>query len=219
MAIIESSIKIDAPSKTVWDLVSDLDAEPKYWKGTKSVKTISRNGNTVQREVIIAFRDKKCEQTVQIVPEESIKITFTAGIILGTKTITVQKSEQMTVLSTAMGYSDVQEFIADMVLLFVPFQYFGSASKSETKSHTVFDGASIFIEDSMIAMIVPCINYYISLCAVWFVGIMRSSNIFQKLVHLMPINFGTTLCCLLMREQNCFGLQTYQKRKYQRWCL
>ena len=96
----ESSIKIDAPSKTVWDLVSDLDAEPKYWKGTKSVKTISRNGNTVQREVIIAFRDKKCEQTVQIVPEESIKITFTAGIILGTKTITVQKSEQMTVLST-----------------------------------------------------------------------------------------------------------------------
>ena len=60
------------PSKTVWDLVSDLDAEPKYWKGTKSVKTISRNGNTVQREVIIAFRDKKCEQTVQIVPEESI---------------------------------------------------------------------------------------------------------------------------------------------------
>ena len=27
----------------------------------------------------------------------------------------------------------------------------------------------------------------------------------------MPINFGTTL--LLMREQNCFGLQTYQKRK------
>ena len=99
MAIIESSIKIDAPSKTVWDLVSDLDAEPKYWKGTKSVKTISRNGNTVQREVIIAFRDKKCEQTVQIVPEESIKITFTAGIILGTKTITVQKSE-LTVLST-----------------------------------------------------------------------------------------------------------------------
>ena len=33
MAIIESSIKIDAPSKTkLWDLVSDLDAEPKYWK-------------------------------------------------------------------------------------------------------------------------------------------------------------------------------------------
>ena len=92
MARIESSIKIDASPKTVWDLVSDLDAEPKYWKGTKSVKTISRNGNTVQREVIIAFRDKKCEQTVQIVPEESIKITFTAGIILGTKTITVQKS-------------------------------------------------------------------------------------------------------------------------------
>ena len=37
MAIIESSIKIDAPSKTVWDLVSDLDAEPKYWKGTKTM--------------------------------------------------------------------------------------------------------------------------------------------------------------------------------------
>ena len=61
MAIIESSIKIDAPSKTVWDLVSDLDAEPKYWKGTKSV--ISRK--TTYRAM------------------ESIKITFTAGIQLG----------------------------------------------------------------------------------------------------------------------------------------
>ena len=61
MARIESSIKIDASPKTVWDLVSDLDAEPKYWKGTKSVKTISRNGNTVQREVIIAFRDMRAD--------------------------------------------------------------------------------------------------------------------------------------------------------------
>ena len=98
MALIESSIKITAPLKTVWDLVADLDAEPKYWKGTKSVKTVSCDGDIIRREVVIAFRDKKCEQTVQIIPEESIKITFTAGVIVGTKTITVQKSGQMTVL-------------------------------------------------------------------------------------------------------------------------
>ena len=94
MAIIESSIKIDAPSKTVWDLVSDLDAEPKYWKGTKSVKTISRNGNTVQREVIIAFRDKKCEQTVQIVPEESIKINLLLESYLGQRLSPCKKASR-----------------------------------------------------------------------------------------------------------------------------
>ena len=98
MTLIESSITIAAPLETVWSIVSDLDAEPKYWKGTKSVKTISQDANTVHREVIIAFRDKKCKQIVQIVPKESIKITFTEGIILGTKTLTVKKNDQGTVL-------------------------------------------------------------------------------------------------------------------------
>jgi len=35
VATIDVSIDINAPIDKVWDIVSDLDYEPKFWKGTK----------------------------------------------------------------------------------------------------------------------------------------------------------------------------------------
>ncbi len=78
---------INAPTDAVWDLVSDLDDEPKFWKGTKNVRNISRQGNVIVREVTIAFRDQKCMQEVTLEPKNKIHIIFTEGIIEGTKTI------------------------------------------------------------------------------------------------------------------------------------
>ncbi|MDI1495894.1 MAG: Cyclase/dehydrase [Cenarchaeum symbiont of Oopsacas minuta] len=100
MALIESSVTISAPADIVWKIVSDVDSEPKYWKGTKSVKNISRDGNTIHREVVIAFRDKRCKQRVEIIPNECIKITFTEGIIIGTKTIMIRTVDSQLVLET-----------------------------------------------------------------------------------------------------------------------
>ena len=59
MVVIEVSVNISASRDRVWDLVSDLDAEPEFWRGTKSVRNVSRDGNKVVREVTIAFRNKK----------------------------------------------------------------------------------------------------------------------------------------------------------------
>lgn len=87
MATIEAAVTINAPVDKVWDVVSDLDGEPKFWKGTKSVKNISKDGNTITREVTIAFRDSKCMQTVTLQPKQRILATFTEGIINGTKTV------------------------------------------------------------------------------------------------------------------------------------
>ncbi|TBR11689.1 MAG: SRPBCC family protein [Candidatus Nitrosotenuis sp.] len=87
MATIEASITINAPVEKVWDFVSDIDSEPKYWKGTKQVRNISKDGNTVTREVTIAFKDSKCMQTVTFYPKEKIHAEFTEGILIGTKTI------------------------------------------------------------------------------------------------------------------------------------
>jgi carbon monoxide dehydrogenase subunit G len=87
MATIEASVMINAPADKVWDFVSDLDSEPKYWKGTKQVRNISKEGNTVTREVTIAFKDSKCMQTVTLYPKEKIHAEFTEGILIGTKTI------------------------------------------------------------------------------------------------------------------------------------
>lgn len=87
MTTIEAAVTINAPADKVWEVISDLDNEPKFWKGTKSVRNISRDGNIIIREVTIAFRDSKCMQKVTISPKERIFAEFTEGIINGTKTV------------------------------------------------------------------------------------------------------------------------------------
>ena len=89
MVQIHASTEINAPLDKVWNLISDLDSEPKFWKGTKEIRNISKEGNTVNREVTIAFKDSKCLQTVTIQPMEKIHVQFTKGIIDGTKTILI----------------------------------------------------------------------------------------------------------------------------------
>ena len=89
MTQIQASTEINAPLEKVWNIISDLDSEPKFWKGTKEIQNISKEGNVVNREVTIAFKDSKCLQTVTIYPKEKIHAQFTKGIINGTKTISV----------------------------------------------------------------------------------------------------------------------------------
>jgi len=98
MAEIEVSVEISAPIDKVWDLVSDIDNEPKFWKGTKEIRNLSKNGNSVNREITIAFRDQKCMQEVKLQPKEKIEVIFTKGIIDGIKIITLTAKNEKTVL-------------------------------------------------------------------------------------------------------------------------
>ena len=98
MAVIETSIQINAPAEKVWDLVSDIDNEPKFWKGTKEVRNISREGDVVNREIVIAFRDQKCQQKVTLYPKEKIVAVFTKGIISGSKDVKLISQENQTLL-------------------------------------------------------------------------------------------------------------------------
>lgn len=93
MAIIDTSIGINAPVDRVWDIISDLDNEPKFWRGTKETRIISRDGNVVTREIVIAFRDSKCMQKITIQPKEKIYAEFTKGIIKGSKTLTLKPKD------------------------------------------------------------------------------------------------------------------------------
>jgi len=90
MAEIRASVEINVPLEKVWDIVSDLDNEPKFWKGTKEIRNISKENNVVTREVTIAFKDSKCMQTVTLYPKEKIHAEFTKGIINGTKTVSLK---------------------------------------------------------------------------------------------------------------------------------
>jgi len=95
---IEVSTKIKSSIDKVWDIISDLDNEAKYWKGTKEIHNISKDGNKIKREVIIAFRDSKCIQEVTLHPKEKIEALFTEGIIQGTKTINLKSIEDEVLL-------------------------------------------------------------------------------------------------------------------------
>ena len=98
MAIIDTSIDINAPINRVWDIISDLDNEPKFWKGTKETRIISRDGNVITREITIAFRDSKCMQKITIQPKEKIYAEFTKGIIKGSKTLTLKPKDGSSLL-------------------------------------------------------------------------------------------------------------------------
>ena len=98
MATIDTSIEINAPLDKVWDIISDLDAEPKFWKGTKETRIISRDGNLITREIIIAFRDSKCMQKITLEPKKRIHAEFTKGIIKGSKTLILKSKDGGSIL-------------------------------------------------------------------------------------------------------------------------
>ena len=101
MATIEVTVEINATNDKVWEIISDIDNEPKFWKGTKNVKNISKNDNVIHREVTIAFRDQKCLQKVTLEPKRKIDARFTKGIINGSKIMTISTKENKTTLVTS----------------------------------------------------------------------------------------------------------------------
>jgi hypothetical protein len=114
---IEVSTKIKSSIDKVWDIISDLDNEAKYWKGTKEIHNISKDGNKIKREVIIAFRDSKCIQEVTLHPKEKIEALFTDGIIQGTKTINLKSIEDEVLLEAVwdMKLSGIMGMFTGMI--------------------------------------------------------------------------------------------------------
>ena len=101
MATIVVQTEINATLEKVWEVISDIDNEPKFWKGTKEVKTLSTEGNIIKREITIAFRDQKCLQEIQLKPKESIRAKFTKGILNGTKVITLIPKSNSVLIETS----------------------------------------------------------------------------------------------------------------------
>jgi hypothetical protein len=100
MATIVVQTEIDSSLDDVWRIISDIDNEPKFWKGTKEVKTLSTEGEVIKREITIAFRDQKCLQEIQLIPKKEIKAKFTKGILKGTKIITLVPQNDKIIMKT-----------------------------------------------------------------------------------------------------------------------
>jgi carbon monoxide dehydrogenase subunit G len=93
MITFNTSREMSAPLDRVWNVIADVDNESKYWRGTKTVKNISKAENKIEREVTIAFRDSKCLQTVLLNPKKSVEIMITQGPIRGTKLVLLNPLE------------------------------------------------------------------------------------------------------------------------------
>ena len=95
MVRINASRNVSAPLDRIWDIVADVDNEPQYWHGTKTVRNISKTGNKIDREVTIVFKDSKCRETVMLNPKKSIEIMMTDGPIKGTKVVTLSQLDSL----------------------------------------------------------------------------------------------------------------------------
>lgn len=91
MTLISTTRKIDSSDELIWSIISNIDKDPDFWHGIKAVKNIKREGNTTERETIIAFRNSKCLELVTLVPRKRITIVIIEGPIVGTKTINLTK--------------------------------------------------------------------------------------------------------------------------------
>jgi ribosome-associated toxin RatA of RatAB toxin-antitoxin module len=90
MVLIHASRDVAAALDSVWDVIADIDREPEFWHGTKSIKNISKTGNIVEREVVIAFRNSKCREIVKLDNKKSINVEIIQGPIRGKKTIAIK---------------------------------------------------------------------------------------------------------------------------------
>lgn len=99
MVNFHSSKQINAPLSKVWLIMSDVDRDPEFWRGTKSVKNIKKSENTIEREVVIAFRNAVCRETVSLEPLKSITTFITHGPIKGKKVVVLHsQGEDLTIV-------------------------------------------------------------------------------------------------------------------------
>ena len=89
MVDIHISKDIEASPEQVWDIISDVDREPEFWHGTRSIKNIRKDGNVIVREVVIAFKNSVCREVVTLDPKKSVNIKITDGPMKGTKNIMI----------------------------------------------------------------------------------------------------------------------------------
>lgn len=89
MVTISASRAVPAPLNRVWEVVADVDNEPRHWRGLSSVRNISRNGNVIEREVTVGAMNFRSLQTVVLNPKRSIETTMTEGVMTGSRTITL----------------------------------------------------------------------------------------------------------------------------------
>ncbi len=102
MAIrIQAIRRLGVPLERAWSVVSDLDAEPKYWKGTTAVRNLGREGNEVHRVVTLAFKGRESEERVTLEPPVRITYRIVGGPMRGSKVLQLRGEGGDTVIAAS----------------------------------------------------------------------------------------------------------------------
>jgi carbon monoxide dehydrogenase subunit G len=86
---IQVSRELAAPLDKVWEIIADVDREPEFWYGTKSIKNTKKIEKIIEREVVISFRNSICKEIVTLDPKKSVKISIIDGPMKGTKNVMI----------------------------------------------------------------------------------------------------------------------------------
>jgi uncharacterized protein YndB with AHSA1/START domain len=95
---IKVSREISAPINQVWNIVSDIDNDTKYWSTFKAIKNINETDNVIEREVTLLAGlqgDTKTHQFVTVNPEQFVVDTnITEGPVTGSRVLTLSPSSE-----------------------------------------------------------------------------------------------------------------------------
>ena len=89
MVTIAEAREVDASVDDVWDIICDVDKDPEYWNGLTSIRNIRREGNLIEREVVVGFMGRKGRQRIELRPKKSIHLTMIDGPLRGSREITL----------------------------------------------------------------------------------------------------------------------------------
>ena len=103
MVEIKVRTQINAPTDKVWNIISNINDDPKFWKGTTAIRNLAKDDNLIIREVTIG-KVGRCSQTVTLFPKEGIHIRWTKGFIAGTKDLVLAPMGNATQLEVVLEY-------------------------------------------------------------------------------------------------------------------
>ncbi len=104
MVEIKVKVQIDAPLEKVWDVISNVNDDPKFWTLMKAIRNTSKSEKEVTREITLG-KTEKCAQTITFSPRESMRVLWTKGVIKGTKDFVLTPLGKGTLLEINMDYT------------------------------------------------------------------------------------------------------------------
>jgi ribosome-associated toxin RatA of RatAB toxin-antitoxin module len=87
--IISKSREVRSSVERVWEIISDVDNDPKYFDGLNSVKNLSKSGNVLERGVVVGFMKHEGRQIVTLNPKRSVEVKMVEGPMIGTRITTL----------------------------------------------------------------------------------------------------------------------------------